>query len=85
MCRANIISITVDSEEIVVCCREKYSPAFTDVVRLYQQTIGYTYIYSDLILVASYCLVFYWASGDSVETSLTSYKTHGILLQRTVL
>ncbi len=58
MCRANIISRTVDREEIVVCCVENYSPAFTDVVRLFQQTIGYTYICSDLILVTSSCLVF---------------------------
>lgn len=50
-------------------------------MRLNQQTIGYTYICSDLILVASYCLVFYWTSGENVETSLTSYKTCGMLLQ----
>lgn len=85
MCRANIISITVDREEIVVCCGENYSPAFTDVVRLFQQTIGYTYICSDLILVVSYCLAFYWASGDDVETSLTSYKTCKTLLHMTLL
>lgn len=49
MCRANKISITVDRDEIVVCCGENYSPAFTDVVRLDQQTITYTHIYSHLI------------------------------------
>lgn len=83
MCRTNIISITVD--EIVVCCGKKYIPAFTDVVRLYQQTVGYTYIYTDLILMAANCLVFYQACADNIETSLNSYKTCGMLLQMTVL
>lgn len=34
MCRASIISITVDRAEMVLCCRENYS---ADVLRWYQQ------------------------------------------------
>lgn len=74
MCRANIISITVEREEIVTCCGKSYRPAFTDVTIVNQQTTGNTHIYSNLMLGASYFLAFHWASGETVETSLTSYK-----------
>lgn len=70
MCRANIISITVDREGIVVYGGNSYSRAFSDVVRPHQQTTGCIYIYPDLI---SCCSRGCWASRE--PTCLTSYKT----------
>lgn len=58
----------------MVCCRENYSPALSDALRLYQQTVSYMYIYSDLILGASYWYVFYGASGNDVGTTLNGHK-----------